>query len=147
MLSSRHTRYAKILLLSLICLFLIGTCGYMVLETISPLEALYLTVGTLTTVAPFDLSEGGRLFAVFLIISGFGLVAATAAFLGNTFLEGNAIEQYRRHQVHKKMQSLRDHYVICGHGQMGQIVAAELHGKGHPLVVIDNNEEAIQRCR
>mgnify|MGYP006288682067 CR=1 FL=1 len=88
--ASRHTHYAKILLLSVVCLFLIGTCGYIVLEGISPLEALYLTVGTLTTVAPFELTDGGRLFAVVLIISGFGLVAATAAFLGNTFLEGNA---------------------------------------------------------
>jgi voltage-gated potassium channel len=144
---SRRGHYAKILLLSIVCLFLIGTCGYMVLESISPLEALYLTVGTLTTVAPFELSEGGRLFAVVLIVSGFGLVAATAAFLGNTFLEGNALEQYRRHKVRKKMQSLKDHYVICGHGQMGQIVAAELHETGNPIVVLDNDEEAIQRCR
>lgn len=144
---SRRSRYAKILLLALVCLFLLGTSGYMVLEHISILEALYLTVGTLTTVAPFELSEGGRLFAVVLIISGFGLVAATAAFLGNMFLEGNVLEQYRKHKVHKKMQSLTDHYVICGHGQMGQIVAAKLYEKGHPLVVIDNDEEAIERCR
>jgi len=144
---SRRSHYAKILLLSIVCLFLIGTCGYMVLESISPLEALYLTVGTLTTVAPFKLSEGGRLFAVVLITSGFGLVAATAAFLGNIFLEGNALEQYRRHKVRKRLQCLNDHYIVCGHGQMGQIVAAELFQKGLPLVVIDNDEEAIERCR
>lgn len=144
---SNRSRYAALLLVSLFCLFLFGMSGYIVVEKATPLEALYLTIGTLTTVAPFELSQGGRLFAIFLIIFGFGLVAATAAFIGNMFLDGNALELYRRKKVRRKLQSFKDHYVICGHGQMGQIVTAELFEKGLPLVVIDNDENAILRCR
>jgi voltage-gated potassium channel len=108
---------------------------------------MYLTIGTLTTVAPFELSEKGRFFTLLLITFGFGLVAATAAFLGNMFLDGYWIESYRRRKVFKKLQTFSDHYIICGHGQMGQIVAAELFNNNIPLVVIDNDEDAIMRCK
>ena len=133
-------------MVALICLFLFGMGGYMLLEKASPVEALYLTVGTLTTVAPFTLSNSGRLFAIFLIVFGFGLVAATAAYLGNLFLDGTWIEEYRRHKVRKRLQSFKDHYIICGHGQVGQIVAAELFRNGLTLVVIDKDKKAIRRC-
>src|SRR6056297_1575292 len=50
---SRKSRYAGVLLLLLLCLFLFGVAGYMLLEKVAFLEATYLTIGTLTTVAPF----------------------------------------------------------------------------------------------
>ncbi|HMA85523.1 MAG TPA: ion channel, partial [Desulfosalsimonadaceae bacterium] len=96
-------------MLSLVCLFLFGMCGYMVVEERTPVEALYLTIGTLTTVAPFELSDGGRIFAILLIIFGFGLVASTAALLGNMFLDGNTLELYRRRKVRKKLKNFTDH--------------------------------------
>ncbi|MBS3809132.1 MAG: potassium channel protein [Desulfobacterales bacterium] len=145
--SSNRNRYVALLLFSLVCLFLLGMGGYMVVEERTPVEALYLTIGTLTTVAPFQLSEGGRIFAIFLIIFGFGLVAATAALLGNMFLDGSTLELYRRRKVRKKLKNFTNHYVICGHGQMGQIVTAELFQSGLPLVVIDNDERAILPCK
>ena len=145
--SYRRRRYAKILIFSLICLFLFGMTGYMLLEKASPVEALYLTLGTLTTVAPFTLSDNGRIFAIFLIVLGFGMVAATAAFLGNMFLDGSWIEDYRRRRVRKILHSFKDHYIVCGHGQVGQIVAAELFRNGFPLVVIDRDKKAIQQCK
>lgn len=143
----RRGRYAGILLISLFCLFLLGTCGYMLLEQVSPTEALYLTVGTLTTVAPFTLSHSGRIFSILLIVFGFGMVAATAAYLGNILLDGTWIEEYRRHKVQKKLQSFKDHYIICGHGQVGRIVASELTSNGLPLVVIEKDPKAVQRCK
>lgn len=145
--SHRRRRYTKILLVSLVCLFLFGMSGYMLLEQASPVEALYLTMGTLTTVAPFALTESGRIFSIFLIVMGFGMVAATAAYLGNMFLDGSWIEDYRRRRVRKVLQGFKDHYIICGHGQVGQIVAAELFRNAFPLVVIDRDTKAIQQCK
>ena len=144
---SPKNKYAGWLLLSLVGLFLFGMCGYMLLEERSPIEALYLTIGTLTTVAPFELSDGGRLFAIFLIVFGFGLVAATAALLGNMFLDGSTLELYRRRKVRKKLKNFTDHYIVCGHGQVGQIVTAELMRSGLPLVVIDTDEKAVLSCK
>ena len=144
---SKKGRYAGALVLLLVCLFLFGVAGYMLLENVAPVEAMYLTIGTLTTVAPFKLTGRGQLFAIVLILFGFGLVAATAAFIGNMFLDGSWIEHYRRRKVQKQLHGYENHYIICGYGQVGQIVADELHGSGIPIVVIDRNEEAIARGR
>lgn len=144
---ARKIRYARILLLSLVLLFIVGIVGFMLLEKISVVEAMYLTIGTLTTVAPFELHDEGRVFALFLILFGFGLVASTAAFIGNIFLDANGLELYRRRKMYKKLQQFSDHYIVCGHGQMGQIVAAELQRNGKQLVVLEKDEHAIMRCR
>lgn len=144
---SRKSRYAGVLLLLLLCLFIFGVAGYMLLEKVAFLEATYLTIGTLTTVAPFDLTGKGQLFAIVLILFGFGLVAATAAFIGNMFLDGSWIAHYRRRKVQKKLDNYKDHYIICGYGQVGQIVADELYCRGLPIVVIDQNAEAVAQCR
>jgi voltage-gated potassium channel len=140
-------RYAGVLLVLLLCLFLFGVAGYMLLERVAFLEAMYLTIGTLTTVAPFDLTGQGQLFAIVLILFGFGLVAATAAFIGNMVLDGSWIAHYRRHKVQKEIDNYKDHYIICGYGQVGQIVADELHGRGVPIVVIEQNPEVVAHCR
>jgi len=143
----RKSRYAAILILSLVSLFLFGVSGYTLLEEVAPVEAMFLTIGTLTTVAPFELTGKGQLFAIILILFGFGLIAATAAFVGNMFLDGSWIDDYRRRKVQKDLKNYENHYIICGHGQVGQIVADELHGNSLPIVVIDKDEEALARCR
>lgn len=143
----RKIRYARMLLFALVLLFIFGVIGFMVLEKISIIEAMYLTIGTLTTVAPFELHDEGRILALFLIFVGFGLLAATAAFIGNIFLDANGLELYRRRKVHKQLLKLSDHHIICGHGQMGQIVASELKRNNMPMVVLDKDEHAILRCR
>lgn len=143
----RKNRYACALLCSILGIIFLGTCGYMVLEGIAPLEALYMAIGTLTTISPFTLSDNGKIFSIILLILGFGLVAASAAFLGNLLLEGSWIELYRRHKVLKRLKSFSDHYIICGHGQVGKRVVKELHRHQKPIVVIDNNEEVLLRCK
>jgi voltage-gated potassium channel len=144
---TRRLRYAGMLLFSLVLLFLLGVVGFMVLEGASAVEAMYLTIGTLTTVAPFQLHDSGRVFALFLILVGFGLVAGAAACIGNMVLDGHGLELYRRRKVRKKLEKFSDHYIICGHGQMGHIVAEELVRNGVQLVVIDNDDDAVLRCR
>ncbi len=144
---TRKIRFAKLLFLSLLLLFLVGIIGFMVLEKLSVIEAMYLTIGTLTTVAPFELHDEGRLFSMFLIMVGFGLIAAMAAFIGNILMDVNGLALYRRRKLQKKIDKMRGHYIICGHGQIGQIVAAELHQHGKDIVVLERDEHAASRCR
>lgn len=132
---------------SLVLLFLVGIIGFVILEEVSVIEAMYLTVGTLTTVAPFELQDEGRLFAMLLIVFGFGLIAATAAFIGNIFMDVNGLDLYRRRKVQKKIDKMSGHYIICGHGQIGKIVASELHLNGKDIVVLERDEHAASRCR
>lgn len=134
-------------MLSLVLLFIVGIIGFVAFEKVSVIEAMYLTIGTLTTVAPFELKDEGRLFAMFLIVVGFGLIAATAAFIGNIFMDVNGLALYRRRKLQKKIDKMSGHHIICGHGQIGQIVAAELHHHGKEIVVLEQDEHAASRCR
>jgi voltage-gated potassium channel len=143
----RRNRYAFFLLLGICCVLLFGMTGYMALEDIPPLEALYMAIGTLTTISPFPLSDSGQIFSIVLLVLGFGLVAATAGYLGNMLLDENWIEVYRRRKVVKSLRSYSNHYIICGHGQVGKRVAMELHRHKKPVVVVDNNEEVLFRCK
>ncbi len=143
----RRNRYAAYLLLSIFCIVLLGMLGYMLLEDIAPLAALYMAIGTLTTVSPFALSDSGRVFSIILLVLGFGMVAATAGYLGNMLLDGNWVELYRRRKVLKNLKAYSDHYIVCGHGQVGKRVVAELHRNQKPVVVIDNDEEVLLRCK
>ena len=142
----RKNRYACALLLCIVCIILLGMFGYMALEGIPPLQALYMAIGTLTTISPFTLSDNGKIFSIVLLILGFGLVAASAAFLGNLLLEGSWVELYRRRKMTKRLKKFSDHYIICGHGQVGKRVVKELHTHQIPVVVIDNDQEVLLRC-
>lgn len=144
---TRRNRYTFILLSALVCLLLLGTGGYMLFEDVEPLRALYMTVIALTTVGGTTLSENGQLFTIVLVLLGFGLVATAGACVGNILLEGNWIQLYKWRKVRKMLQGLREHYIICGHGQMGQLVVEELTRHEIPVVVLDNNESALLRCK
>jgi len=143
----RKNRYAAFLFFSIFLVILIGMFGYMLLEDIPPLEALFMAIGTLTTISPFTLSYSGKIFSILLLIFGFGLVAATAAYLGNLVLDENWIELYRRRKLEKRLKNYENHYIICGHGQMGQRIVAELNRYNTPIVIIDNDHEVLLRCK
>jgi voltage-gated potassium channel len=128
----------------------IGIAGFMGISGSSFVDALYMTVSTLTTVGMGEVSPldaQGRLFTVALILLGVGFVAYTLTYFTKIFLDGNLADAYRRAQVEKLIGRLKDHYIICGYGQMGQIVARELLRSDVPVVVIEKEETAVARLK
>lgn len=126
-----------------------GVTGYLVLERWSLLDAIYMTVTTVTTVGFREvqpLSTGGRIFTVFLVLSGVGtafyLLTAAVALIVEGDLPG--VFGYRR--MRQKIQALSDHYILCGFGRVGQEIAREFRERGVPFVVVESNEEAISRA-
>lgn len=74
----RH-RESKILALAAIAVISIGSVVYMLIERWSPVDAVYFCVVTLATVGYGDLhptTDGGKLFTIFYIVSGLGIIAA-----------------------------------------------------------------------
>ncbi|WP_448383280.1 potassium channel family protein [Desulfosoma sp.] len=127
-----------------------GVAGYMQLCDYTFVEALYMTVITLTTVGFTEvrpLDETGRIFTIVLITGGVSLIAYHIAAFGQMFVEGTLLEVYRRHRVKKKLQGIQDHYIICGYGQMGKYIVDQLVRHGVPLVVIEVDEAALTRLQ
>jgi voltage-gated potassium channel len=143
------TRHYIILLMVLSVLLIgIGTAGYIVVEGFSPLDALYMTIITLTTVGfgevrPLD--SRGKIFTLGLIVMGAGFVAYNLAYFSQLLLDGNLLELYRRRKLKKELDQLSNHMIICGYGQMGQIIARELTKSDVPFVVIEKDASLLSK--
>lgn len=138
----------RIVLVSIVSATLIlgGSVGYMLIEDYTFLEGLYMTLITLTTIGFGEvrpLSEKGRLFTILLIFMGIGFVASQLAALGNYIADGQFLQMYRRRKMKKRLAQINNHYIICGYGQMGKIVTAELLKHQLPVVVIEKMEEEV----
>lgn len=126
-------------LIGLVAVLAAGTAGYAVLG-LSLLDAVYQTVVTVSTVGFRELGEVGQryqLFTVVLIMFGTGTALYTLGVLLETLFEGHLNDQFGRRRMQKEIDGLRDHIVVCGYGQVGQAIAAELSGGGREVVIID----------
>lgn len=121
-----------------------GTFGYMVIEGWSLFDALYMTIITLTTVGyreVHELSFRGQLFTIILLIIGVGTVFYALSTGAKIILEGELQEIFGRKRLEKKIKDLKDHYIICGYGRMGRIIARELEEKNFVFVAIERSSE------
>ena len=120
-----------------------GTIGYMFIEEWDFIDSLYMTIITLTTVGfkeVHELSLSGRIFTIVLLIGGVGTVFYTLGIAAKIIIEGELQEVYGRRRLEKKLKDLRDHYIVCGYGRMGKIVARELKHENLKFAVIEKNE-------
>lgn len=137
-----------IAIISIITVFVIGVVGYAIFEGRSILESAFMTVITLTTIgyseSPSTLSKGGQIFTLILILGGLSVFGYA---LGNTtafIVEGHLGSLIRRRKMDKKIEKLRNHYIVCGAGETGIHIINELIKVEEDFVVIDINEDRIK---
>ena len=133
-------------IISLTLLLVAGTAGYRWLERMGTIDALYMTVITISTVGFGEvkpLSPIGRLFTIGLIFSGGGLVAYTLSDTAAFVLSGEWRANWARKKRHSMLAQISHHVIICGYGRVGRHVAQELKVEGIPFVVIDLSPEKI----
>jgi voltage-gated potassium channel len=141
-----HRRVA-IIVIAIIAVFLGGTVGYMIIEGWSFNEALYMTIITISTVGYGEvrpLSGGGRIFTAALIISGILLIATGANFIFSSIMEGTFGEIFRRRGMQQKISKMKDHFVICGVGAVGEDIIHEFISANEPFVLIDKEKEVLE---
>ncbi|MFM7734476.1 MAG: potassium channel family protein [Alphaproteobacteria bacterium] len=139
------TRRLRLALLGLVLLTAAGTGGYMLFEGASLIDALFMTVTTLSTVGygeivPLDL--GGRVFTMALIVFGVGTALYLLTAVAELVLEGHLQETWGRSRMHKRIEGLKDHVVVCGFGRFGRAVVEELQRRSVPIVIVDSDPEA-----
>jgi voltage-gated potassium channel len=111
------------------------------------LDALYMTIITLTTVGYGEvhrLSTQGRIFNIFLMVGGVGTVFYALSTGARVVLEGELQEVFGRKRLKKKIKELNRHYIICGYGRMGRIICRELKAKGEDFIVIEKAPGKLQ---
>jgi len=141
----RHFRFS---LLSLLVVFAAGTLGYNQIEGWSLFDSLYMTVITLATVgfrevAP--LSDNGRAFTILLIVFGAGIIAYAVGSMIQILVEGQVLKALGRKKLESKINRLTGHYIICGYGRIGAMIAREFSARPKPFVVVENDPAICER--
>ncbi len=127
-------------------IIVIGMIGFMALENFSPLDALYMTIITLSTVGFGEvatLHPSGRLFVIFLILFGVMFTGFVVTILGQLVMEGQFNEIYGRKKMERKINKMTNHYIIAGYGRVGRQVAIEFMKKNVQFVVIEKDVNSV----
>ncbi len=132
-----------------VLLFLASTVGYMWLENYPLVDALYMTAITLSTVGfgeVHPLSTVGRIFTIGVIIVGVGTGAYLFSTLAEYIIAGELEGTLRQRRMMRVLEKMRNHYIVCGYGRVGEQVAQELHTQGMPFVVVEQDPAVVERC-
>lgn len=140
------TKHIAMAIFFSIVILAIGTTGYMLIEGWSLLDALYMTVITYSTVGYGEVhtvSEAGRLYTIFLIFLGVGFFMYVAGSIIQFMVEGNIRTVLGRRKLDRKINCLKNHYIICGYGRIGRVLCETLKSSSIDLVVIESDEKLV----
>ncbi len=132
--------------LIIVFITVVGVVGFIVIEGFSFVNALYMTVITITTIGYGEtekLSTQGRIFNIGFIITSFSLFTYALATLTQYIASGELKIFLKNRKLMKNLNSLNGHVIICGFGRNGQQAARTLQAHKHKFVVIDNRDEMI----
>ena len=119
----------------------------MLIEGWSAWDAFYMTVITVTTVGykeVHDLSRTGQAFTVALLLGGVGSALYTFTLLATVVVEGGLPKKLQRRRHARMLETIKDHFIICGYGRIGSIVARQFERQKVPYVVVERDAERLQ---
>ncbi|MCZ4319734.1 NAD-binding protein [Aequorivita viscosa] len=134
-------------ILLLIVVFMTGVIGFHFFSDYSWIDAFYMTVITVTTVGygeVMPLSPSEKVFVSLLIISSIFIVGYAISVITEYILSKN-IGILRQKKVQKKLESMQNHIIVCGYGRNGKQAAQKLSAYNRPFVIIEKDEEIIER--
>ncbi|MEC9274648.1 MAG: potassium channel protein [Candidatus Neomarinimicrobiota bacterium] len=125
----------------------IGTAGFYFIggEEWSLIDSFYMTIITMTTVGfgeVHPLDDMGRLWTSFVIIFGVSGFLYMIAEFGAELLEFSV---YKENKKKRKIRKMKNHYIICGYGRMGAVIAKELHAKGYSFVIVELDQYKVDK--
>lgn len=121
-----------------------GAVGYHLLEGWSIWHAFYVTVLAVTTVdLPGGLSFPTQVFTVLLLFAGVGSALYTFTLLATVVVEGGLPKRLQKRRQERMLETMRDHFIICGFGRIGSIVAREFRRQGIPHLIIERDPERM----
>ncbi len=126
---------------------LFGTLGYVFLEGAGFLDAMYMTIITVASVGyeeTVDLDQKGRVFTMILILAGLLTWTLFTVNLVAFLVEGEFRRLFLHARAMKRISRMKNHYVICGLGQVGTSALEEFMAIGVPCVVVEKDTRVIE---
>lgn len=138
----------RLALAMMLTVFVVGSVGYGVLG-LSPIDAMYMTVTTITTVGFREVTgpnvtTAEKVFTMLIIVTGVGTVLYTFTLGVQVVVEGQLRDFVGRRRMDKKIAQMRDHVVVCGWGRVGRAVAHDLVRAGKDVVIVDIDDDRVR---
>lgn len=146
---SRLTRRFLPILVAIAATLLIGTVGFTWIDHFPPFDAFYMTLTTMTTVGYGEihpLSRAGRIFNSFLIFFGVTTIFVALGAMTQTIIEMELGNLFGKRRNKRMIDKLQNHFIVCGYGRVGRGAAAELQHAGVPFLVVDIEQERVERA-
>ena len=134
----------------IVVLMVVGVAGYMLIEQFTLMDALYMTVITLTTVGYAEvqpLSPAGRIFTIVLLILGVGTLAYGISNMVEYVITGSVRGRFARRRMTNTIHNMEDHVIICGYGRVGRSAAMSLQQNERATVVVEKSEIVAEIAR
>ncbi len=132
----------------LLILLFIGVIGFKIMSNYSWVDALYMTVITITTVGfqeVHPLDDTGKIFTIFLILASVVILGYAITVITEYILSKNNFEELKQKKMQKKIDSLANHIIICGYGRNGKQAAKKLLAYKKPFVVIEKDKDIMDK--
>ncbi len=125
----------------------IGTIGYMLLSQYTFVDALYMTVITVTTVGfgelrPFSPEE--KVFTIFLILTSITVFGYAVSAFSEYLVSGRLFEHFKQRKVEKQIANLKGHTIVCGYGRNGRQAILKLKNYNKKFVVVEEKKERTE---
>lgn len=135
-------------LFMLLVIIAIGVIGFVVISDLNFIDALYMTIITMSTVGfgeVIPLGPEARLFTVFLILMSVAIFGYTVSVFTELLISGEFVHQLKMKKVQKNINELKKHVIVCGYGRNGKQAVSKLKSYNRDVVVIEQNKELIEQ--
>lgn len=142
-------RVEFVIMLTLATVPLLGAMGYMVIENWNFVDALYMSVITITTVGSevvHPLSRSGKIFQICYLIFGLGIFFVCVVEEGEIIVRAVMRDRLGRKKMDRAIKAMKDHHIVCGFGRMGRALCEQLSTRRQPFVIIDHDEQALRQA-
>jgi len=146
--SLRHKAVKNLILAVVVAIGVIiaGTIAYMNLMKLDPLDSLYFTVITIGTIGYGDMyphTPEAKMFTIFFVLVGVSFYVYVFSTITTVVFEGKLVEVFRMENIKEEISKLRDHTILCGYGDVGEILAKNIS----QIVVIDKDEAKVKNLQ
>lgn len=142
----KEKRKLKLILYSFAGLLIIGIIGYMILLKVNFIDALYMTVITISTVGFGEVAlmdTEAKIFSIIMIFWGVGIVGYAFSTLVVMFVEGKFTEIWKGRRMNKNIAKLDNHYIICGSGELAEVIINKFIKEGLDFVVVTDKYQDL----
>ncbi len=128
---------------------IVGCLGYKFLLEVSWIDALYMTVITITTVGYREMgdpSPEAKMFTIFIILTSVVIVGYSVSVISEYLLAKNSILARRKRDQDKYLKSMENHIIVCGYGRNGKQAVAKLQDYKRDFIIVEKNQQVIDDC-